>query len=65
MNTKATERADTLREGDQILMPDDVTWATIERIWQEPGTGRLFLAHVEGGFSRKSPEAQVRTRRAS
>jgi len=54
-----------LREGDQILMPDDVTWATIERIWEEPPTGRLFLAHVEGGFSRKDPGALVRTRRAS
>ncbi len=44
-----------IREGDKILMPDNVTWCTVEDIRREPDTGRLLLGLVEGGFSRMDP----------
>ncbi len=49
--------------GEQIRMPDKRTWCTIESIVPEEDTGRLFMAHLEGGFSRLKPDEMVAVRR--
>lgn len=68
MSEKRTEGEEIaawrVREGDRILMPDDVTWCTINRITREPDTGLLFMTFVELGFARKKPDAIVQVQRA-
>ena len=48
--------------GDQMLMPDDETWCTVEGI-RRMYDGRLLLTHVEGGFSQLEPHEMRKVRR--
>jgi hypothetical protein len=54
-----------VREGDQILMPDDVTWCTVERIWRESDTGRLFFDMGPTAMARPEPCEMLRVRRGT
>lgn len=51
--------------GDQVLMPDNETWCTIDSIQHEPPSGRLFMSHIEGGFSSPDPKEVLTIRRAT
>lgn len=52
-----------VREGDQILMPDNTVWCTVECIQGESDTGRLFMGFIEPGFSRPTPVQYMIVRR--
>ncbi len=55
-------KATDLRPGDLIQMPDG-SWQTVEYTCPEMGSGLVFVAHVEGGFSRYLPDVTLRVRR--
>ena len=57
----ATIVAWRVREGTQILMPDNRTWCTVKSISREK-TGLLFMTLVEGGFTTERPDALLRVR---
>ncbi|KKK98813.1 hypothetical protein LCGC14_2638980 [marine sediment metagenome] len=49
-------------DGDQVLMPDDTTWYTVESVATEPD-GSLLLLFAEGGSARRKGTDEVTVKR--
>lgn len=57
-------KAREVRAGDQVLMPDDTTWCTIENIHRDEfDTGVLFVSFAKSGFARSNLDQYMIVRR--